>query len=94
VTWDGYTKALGEASEEWKNTALSSWEQLQTELNAIFANPKIEPNFGRVTTARAVARLYSRMDRVGMILAAAEQTAFDQHIRPLRPQSEAPKPKE
>lgn len=87
VTWEGYATALEEASEEWKKTGLSSWEQLQVELKVIFSNPRIEPNLGRVTTARAVARFYSRIDRVGMDFAAAEQVAFDQHIKPLRQQN-------
>ena len=82
--WDDYKKAIEEAGEEYERGMTSSLEQYQSELNAVFSSPRINPVMGRVTTARALARFWSRINKTGMEMAAAEQRAFDDHIKPLR----------
>ena len=90
MSWEAYKKHMKEAGQVYLEEAQRAWEQYESESNAIFNNPKANPEQGRVTAARALARFWSRTEKVGMGLAGEEQKAFDAYIRPLRQQ--APKP--
>lgn len=85
AAWEDYKAALRQANEVYVDAATKSWEQYLSELKAALDSPRIEPHQGRVTAARALARFYSRNDKIVMAIAAAEQEAFDAFIKPLRP---------
>ena len=89
--WEGYKKAIKAAGEQYWSEEEAAWKLYQSEMANVFANPKMNAEMGRVTTARAIARFWSRTEKVGMNLAGAEQAAFDANIKPLRPQQPAPK---
>ena len=87
AAWEDYKEALRQANKAYVDAATKSWEQYLSEVEAALDSPRIEPNQGRVTAARALARFYSRNDKIVMAIAAAEQEAFDAFIKPLRADS-------
>ena len=75
---------MEEGGEEYRQAADSAWQQYQTDLKSVFDNPHVNLTLQRVAVARALARFWRRTEKVGMSLAAVEQKAFDDHIKPLR----------
>lgn len=90
--WDDYKKAIKAAEEQFKQEMEGAWTWHQGEVANLLNNPKMNPEMGRVSMARAIARFWSRMERTGMALAGVEQVAFETHIKPLRSQQAAEKP--
>ena len=82
--WKQYVDDINNAGNLYLTEAASAWNQYQRDLKIVFDNPNVSPQAGRVSAARAMARFWSRTERIGMTLAAAEHTAFDQNIKPLR----------
>lgn len=82
--WKQYVDDINTAGNLYLAEAESAWNQYQRDLKIVFDNPNVNPQAGRVSAARAMARFWSRTERIGMNLASAEHAAFDQNIKPLR----------
>ena len=92
--WEDYKTAIQEAEGQYHRETEEAWKWHQSEIANILANPKMNPEMGRVSMARAIARFWSRTEKIGMNLAGSEQAAFDTHIKPLRQQAQQPPERE
>ena len=84
VGWESYKQAILQAEEQFHKAFEEAWDWHQGEIAGLLKRPMATPEMGRVSMARAVARFWSRTEKIGMNLAGEEQKAFENHIRPLR----------
>ena len=68
VGWESYKQAILQAEEQFHKAFEEAWDWHQGEIDGLLKRPMATPEMGRVSMARAVARFWSRTEKIGMNL--------------------------
>ncbi len=84
--WDSYKHEIELAAERYRNDFEVTWRYFQEDLEKTFGDRKFAKEFeqGRSNTARAIARFWDRVDRLGQALNGNEMAAFRDNLMPTR----------
>lgn len=84
--WNGYKREIEQAVERYRTDFEVTWRYFQQDLVKTFDDRKFAKEYeqGRSNTARAIARFWDRVDRLGQALNGNEMAAFRDNIMPNR----------